>query len=137
LSLVRDGMQSAFQELPVTFGLPENLSVPWRAQGTAGFVWHGLEAISTRSGDRGDPGCRSPVRDPGTYPGNHSDDGAGKLGGGCGQAVTDTIKESNDGRFVERTLERSRLLRGADGRKRSAAPSSARLSGSAPPRVSR
>jgi 2-C-methyl-D-erythritol 4-phosphate cytidylyltransferase len=106
--VVRDGMQAAFEEL--ARGL--RLAKPWRlAVGGAerqDSVWNGLAAVAPGTEwvaiqDAARP-CTSPELIAETLQAARESGAAV-----AAQPVTDTIKESSDGKIVERTLDRSRL----------------------------
>jgi 2-C-methyl-D-erythritol 4-phosphate cytidylyltransferase len=107
--VVRDGMQSAFQELAGQFGFQKPFRTVAGGQERQDSVWNGLEAISAKAEivaiqDAARP-CATQELIQATI------DAAREVGAAvAAQAVTDTIKESSDGRRVERTLERSRLF---------------------------
>lgn len=106
--VVRSGMEAAFQEI----GNELKLTKPWRlAQGgqeRQDSVWNGIAAVS--------PGVEIVAIQDGARPCTAAevieativaarDTGAAV----AGQRVTDTIKESGDGRLIDRTVDRSRL----------------------------
>lgn len=106
--VVRSGMEAAFQEI----GNELELTKPWRlAQGgqeRQDSVWNGIAAVS--------PGVEIVAIQDGARPCTAvevieativaaRDTGAAV----AGQRVTDTLKESGDGRWIDRTVDRSRL----------------------------
>src|SRR5262249_39753200 len=106
--VVRDGMQSAFEELAKTFRLnkPYKL-VPGGAE-RQDSVWNGLQAVSDDTEivaiQDGARPCTSETLIEATV----------EMAKECGaalaaQPVTDTVKESAGGKFIDRTLDRSRL----------------------------
>lgn len=107
--VVRDGMQSAFEDLAETFSLKQK---PYRlvigGKERQDSVWNGLEAVSPDTEivaiqDAARP-CTNETLIEATV-------AAARESGAAvaAQAITDTIKESGDGKIIERTLDRSRL----------------------------
>lgn len=106
--VVRDGMQGAFQELAEQYSLTKKFRfVPGGAE-RQDSVWNGLEAISPDAEivaiqDGARPctsealitACIAAARETGAAV--------------AGQPVTDTIKETSDGKTITRTLDRSKL----------------------------
>jgi len=106
--VVRDGMQDGFEELAKRFQLPNNYRLAAGGAERQDSVWNGLEAVSRGTEivaiqDAARP-CTSEVLLSKTI-------AAARATGAAvaAQPVTDTIKESADGKTVERTLDRSRL----------------------------
>ena len=106
--VTRDGMQGSFRDLAAQyrFHKPHRI-VPGGAE-RQDSVWNGLEALSPESDlvaiqDAARP-CTSSALIAATIAAAR-DTGAAV----AAQPVTDTIKESIDGRLVERTMDRSRL----------------------------
>lgn len=106
--VVRDGMQPAFEELAIAY----TLSKPYRLiPGGAerqDSVWNGLQAVSPDTEivaiQDGARPCTSEAVIAATV------EAARESGAAvAAQPVTDTIKESSDGKTVARTLDRSRL----------------------------
>jgi 2-C-methyl-D-erythritol 4-phosphate cytidylyltransferase len=106
--VVRDGMQPAFDELAKLF----NLTKPYRLVAGGAerqdSVWNGLEAVSDEVDivaiQDGARPCTSEILIEATV------EAAREAGAAvAAQPVTDTIKESSNGKVVERTLDRSRL----------------------------
>jgi 2-C-methyl-D-erythritol 4-phosphate cytidylyltransferase len=106
--VVRDGMQPAFEELAKAF----NLNKPYRlVPGGAerqDSVWNGLQAVSETTEivaiQDGARPCTSEALIQATV------EAAREAGAAvAAQPVTDTIKESASGKFVDQTLDRSRL----------------------------
>jgi 2-C-methyl-D-erythritol 4-phosphate cytidylyltransferase len=108
LLVVRDGMQSAFQELADRFQLRKPFRLVAGGPERQDSVWNGLEAASDETEivavQDGARPCTSPrvIADTVTMA---RENGAAV----AAQPVTDTIKESVDGKWVTRTLDRSRL----------------------------
>jgi 2-C-methyl-D-erythritol 4-phosphate cytidylyltransferase len=106
--VVRDGMQSAFSELARAHDFRKPHRVVAGGAERQDSVWNGLEALTAAAElvaiqDAARP-CTSEALISATI------DAARETGAAvAAQPVTDTIKESGDGKLVERTLERSRL----------------------------
>ena len=106
--VVRDGMQSAFQELADKFSLKKPFRLVAGGKERQDSVWNGLEAVSPDTEivaiqDAARP-CTSEALIEATIAGARETGAAV-----AAQAITDTIKESADGKVIERTLDRSRL----------------------------
>ena len=106
--VVRDGMQSAFEELAKSFspGKPYRLVAGGAERQDS--VWNGLQAVSSATEivaiQDGARPCTSEILIQATI------EAARETGAAvAAQPVTDTIKESADGKTVARTLDRSRL----------------------------
>ena len=106
--VVRDGMQSAFQELAEKFRLGKRFRLVAGGAERQDSVWNGLKAAGEETDivviqDAARP-CTSQrlIADTVTMA---RENGAAV----AAQPVTDTIKESVDGKSVTRTLDRSRL----------------------------
>ncbi len=106
--VVRNGMQPAFQELARQSGFLKPFRLVAGGAERQDSVWNGLEALSPESDivaiqDAARP-CTSEALIAGTI------EAARETGAAvAAQAVTDTIKESADGRLVARTVDRARL----------------------------
>jgi 2-C-methyl-D-erythritol 4-phosphate cytidylyltransferase len=106
--VVRDGMQSAFSELARAHDFRKPHRVVAGGAERQDSVWNGLEALTAAAElvaiqDAARP-CTSEALILATV------DAARETGAAvAAQPVTDTIKESGDGKLIERTLERSRL----------------------------
>jgi 2-C-methyl-D-erythritol 4-phosphate cytidylyltransferase len=106
--VVREGMQSAFAELARRHGLdkPHRFVVGGRERQDS--VWNGIEAVASGTEivaiqDAARP-CTSESLIAATI------EAAKETGAAvAAQPVIDTIKESADGRFVQRTMDRARL----------------------------
>ena len=106
--VVREGMQQAFTELAGRYGFKKRFKIVAGGKERQHSVWNGLEAldgsaeiVAIQDGARP---CTAPDVIAATIA------GAREVGAAvAAQAVTDTVKESSDGRLVERTLDRSRL----------------------------
>jgi 2-C-methyl-D-erythritol 4-phosphate cytidylyltransferase len=108
LMVVRDGMQAAFMSLAQKYNFQKPFRVVAGGKERQDSVWNGLEALSPGTGlvaiqDAARP-CTSPALIAATVA------AAREMGAAvAAQPVTDTIKESRDGKLIERTLDRSRL----------------------------
>lgn len=106
--VVRDGMQSAFEEIARQFEFTKPFRlVPGGAE-RQDSVWNGLEALSTTVEvvaiqDAARP-CTSEELIAATITAARETGAAV-----AAQPVTDTIKESTDGRMIARTIDRSKL----------------------------
>ena len=107
--VVRDGMQSAFQELAEKFSLKEK---PFRlvigGKERQDSVWNGLEFVAPTAEiiaiqDAARP-CTSEALIEATIAAARETGAAV-----AAQSMTDTVKESADGKMIDRTLDRSRL----------------------------
>jgi 2-C-methyl-D-erythritol 4-phosphate cytidylyltransferase len=106
--VVRKGMQSVFEELAAKFKFQKPFRIVVGGAERQDSVWNGLEALSAAAEivaihDAARP-CTSEELLAATIK-RAEETGAAV----AAQPVTDTIKESADGRFVRRTLDRSRL----------------------------
>jgi len=106
--VVRDGMQSAFQELGRKCGFSKPLHLVVGGKERQDSVWNGLGAVS--------PEAEVVAIQDGARPCTNSAlilqtiEAARRVGAAvAARAVTDTIKESGDGKRIERTLDRTRL----------------------------
>jgi len=106
--VVRDGMQSAFEELAASQALKKPYRLVVGGAERQDSVWNGLEALSAQADvvaiqDGARPCTHSAVIEATVK-------AAREVGAAvAAQAVTDTIKESGDGKWIERTVDRSRL----------------------------
>jgi len=106
--VARDGMQAAFEELAGQFGFRKRHVVVAGGKERQDSVWNGLEAVPAEAEvvaiqDAARP-CTSLALIAATI------SAARETGAAvAAQPITDTVKESGDGRFIERTLDRSRL----------------------------
>ena len=106
--VVRDGMQSAFLEIAEKFSLNKPFRLVVGGKERQDSVWNGIEAISANTEivaiqDAARP-CTSEALIEATIAAARETGAAV-----AAQAVTDTIKESGDGKIIDRTLDRSRL----------------------------
>ncbi len=106
--VVREGMQSAFQELAEQYGLNKPFRLVVGGAERQDSVWNGLEALTPATEfvaiqDAARP-CTSGAIICATIA------AAREMGAAvAAQPVTDTIKESSDGKLISRTLERAKL----------------------------
>lgn len=106
--VIRDGMQSAFAELAEKFSLKKPFQLLVGGKERQDSVWSGLEAVAAATEivaiqDAARP-CTSEALIGATI------DAARECGAAvAAQPMTDTIKESSDGKVIDRTLDRSRL----------------------------
>ncbi len=106
--VVREGMQAAFRELAGRFRFKKKLTLVVGGRERQDSVWNGLEALSPGAEivaiqDAARP-CTSQAIIAATIAAARETGAAV-----AAQAVTDTIKESRDGKLIERTLNRSQL----------------------------
>ncbi len=106
--VVRDGMQDAFHDLAEQFGIKKPYRLVVGGKERQDSVWNGLAALHEKSEivaiQDGARPCTSPqlIRD--------TIQAAREVGAAvAAQRVTDTIKESDGGAFIERNIERARL----------------------------
>ena len=106
--VVRDGMQSAFQEIAEKFSLTKPFRLVAGGKERQDSVWNGLEAVSADTEivaiqDAARP-CTSEALIEATIAAARETGAAV-----AAQAIIDTIKESADGKTIDRTLDRSKL----------------------------
>jgi 2-C-methyl-D-erythritol 4-phosphate cytidylyltransferase len=106
--VVREGMQSAFEELAEKFSLKKPFRLVVGGKERQDSVWNGLEAVSPKTEivaiqDAARP-CTSEALIEATIAAARETGAAV-----AAQPMTDTVKESADGKLIERTLDRSRL----------------------------
>ena len=106
--VVRDGMQSAFTELAARFNFKKPFRIVAGGAERQDSVWNGLEALSPQTEivaiqDAARP-CASEELIAATIAAARETGAAV-----AAQPVTDTIKESDDGKLISRTLDRSKL----------------------------
>src|SRR6266481_3587369 len=108
IMVVRDGMQDAFSDLARKHGFNKKFQLVRGGKERQDSVWNGLEALSPDARivaiqDAARP-CTSDTLIRATI------EAARETGAAvAAQPVTDTIKESSDGKFIQRTIDRSRL----------------------------
>ena len=106
--VVREGRQAAFAALAEKYQVPKSFRLVAGGAERQESVWNGLAALSPGTElvviqDAARP-CTSQALIAATI------EAAREVGAAvAAQPVTDTIKESGDGRMIERTLDRSRL----------------------------
>ena len=106
--VVRDGMQKTFKELAAKFHFLKPFHIVAGGAERQDSVWNGLEALSPQAEivaihDAARP-CTSEELITATVKAAEETGAAV-----AAQPVTDTIKESADGKLIQRTLDRSRL----------------------------
>ena len=106
--VVRDGMQAAFHDIAMQSGFTKPFRLVCGGAERQDSVWQGLAALSPESQivaiQDGARPCASERLIAATIM------AAGETGAAvAGQPVTDTIKETEDGKTITRTLDRSRL----------------------------
>jgi 2-C-methyl-D-erythritol 4-phosphate cytidylyltransferase len=106
--VIRDGMKSAFEELAGTLELQKPFRFVFGGTERQDSVWNGLQAVS--------PLASIVAIQDGARPCTSADlieatiDAARETGAAvAAQRVTDTIKQSDDGKIIARHLDRSRL----------------------------
>jgi 2-C-methyl-D-erythritol 4-phosphate cytidylyltransferase len=108
IMVVRDGMQDAFSDLARKYGFNKRFQLVSGGKERQESVWNGLEALSPDARivaiqDAARP-CTSHALIHATI------EAARDIGAAvAAQPVTDTIKETSDGKFIRRTADRSRL----------------------------
>lgn len=106
--VVRDGMQKNFADLAVKFHFQKPFRIVVGGTERQDSVWNGLEALSSKTKivaiqDAARP-CTSEMLIAATI------ETASEIGAAvAAQQITDTIKESTDGKTISRTLDRSKL----------------------------
>jgi 2-C-methyl-D-erythritol 4-phosphate cytidylyltransferase len=106
--VVRDGMQKNFAELAVKFHFQKTFRIVVGGAERQDSVWNGLEALSSKTQivaiqDAARP-CTCDALIEATILAAEETGAAV-----AAQAVTDTIKESGDGKTISRTLDRTKL----------------------------
>ena len=108
IMVVRDGMQGAFSDLAHKHGFSKKFVIVPGGKERQDSVWNGLEALSPDARivaiqDAARP-CTTVALIRATI------EAALETGAAvAAQPLTDTIKESSDGTFIQRTVDRSRL----------------------------
>lgn len=108
IMVVREGMQDTFSDLARKHGFNKTFRLVPGGEERQDSVWNGLEALSPDARivaiqDAARP-CTSDALIHATI------EAARDIGAAvAAQPVTDTIKESSDGSFIQRTVDRSRL----------------------------
>ena len=106
--VVREGMQTRFAELAVRFNFQKTFRIVIGGAERQDSVWNGLEALSPKTEivaiqDAARP-CTSEALIEATIKAARETGAAV-----AAQAMTDTIKESADGKTISRTLDRAKL----------------------------
>ena len=106
--VVRDGMQSTFTGLAATFDLAKPYKLVVGGAERQDSVWNGLQALSAATEIVAIQDAARPCTDEGLIAATI--EAARETGAAvAAQPLTDTIKESIDGQWATRTLDRSRL----------------------------
>ncbi|MBI3849676.1 MAG: 2-C-methyl-D-erythritol 4-phosphate cytidylyltransferase [Verrucomicrobia bacterium] len=106
--VVREGMQSTFAGLAAKFGLAKPYKFVVGGAERQDSVWNGLQALSAATEIVAIQDAARPCTDEAVIEATIK--AARETGAAvAAQPVTDTIKESDDGRSVTRTLDRARL----------------------------
>lgn len=106
--VVREGMQSAFEEIAEKYSFKKSFRLVAGGKERQDSVWNGLEAVGPATEivaiqDAARP-CTSEALIAATIAAARETGAAV-----AAQPMTDTVKESADGKVIERTLDRSRL----------------------------
>ena len=113
--VVREGMQSAFEELASQYKLGKPFRLVAGGAERQDSVWTGLEAVSSAAGDCGDPGWGAALHERGVDFGEVTIAAAREFGAAvAGQPVTDTIKETADGKMISADAGAVAVVGGAD-----------------------
>jgi 2-C-methyl-D-erythritol 4-phosphate cytidylyltransferase len=106
--VVRDGMQPAFDELAKSFNLNKRYKLVAGGAERQDSVWNGIQAVADECEivaiQDGARPCTTEALIEATVEAAHESGAAV-----AAQPVTDTIKESRNGKIVDRTLDRSLL----------------------------
>ncbi len=106
--VVREGMQAAFEELAIKYEFKKPFRLAVGGVHRQDSVWNGLHAVSPKSEIVAIQDAARPCTVPTLI--TETVEAAREMGAAvAAQPVTDTIKESRDGRLIERTLDRERL----------------------------
>ncbi len=106
--VVRDGMQSAFQEIAEKFSLKKPFRLVIGGKERQDSVWNGLEAVSPDTEIVAIQDAARPCTNEALIEATIA--AARETGAAvAAQAIIDTIKESADGKTIDRTLDRSKL----------------------------
>jgi 2-C-methyl-D-erythritol 4-phosphate cytidylyltransferase len=106
--VVRDGMQGAFAQLAKEHSFTKPFRVAVGGRERQNSVWNGLEALPRDADIVAIQDAARPCTSAGLIAATI--EAARQFGAAvAAQSVADTIKESRDGQWVERTLDRSRL----------------------------
>lgn len=106
--VVREGMQRAFQELADQYGIKKRFRLVAGGKERQDSVWNGLEAVSSGAEIVVIQDAARPCTAPQLIA--HTIQAAREVGAAvAAQRVTDTIKESDGGTTIQRTVDRARL----------------------------
>jgi 2-C-methyl-D-erythritol 4-phosphate cytidylyltransferase len=106
--VVREGMQGAFAELAERYGFRKRFQLVAGGSERQDSVWNGLAALDPRAEIVAIQDAARPCTSQSVIAATIA--AARETGAAvAAQAVTDTIKESADGQWIERTVDRSRL----------------------------
>lgn len=106
--VVRDGIQGAFAALAAKNGFRKPFRLVTGGKERQDSVWNGLQALSPTAEIVAIQDAARPCTSSGLIAATVA--AAREVGAAvAAQAVTDTIKESGDGKTIERTLDRRRL----------------------------
>jgi len=106
--VVRDGMKSEFKEIAEKFKMNRNFRQVVGGKERQDSVWNGLEAVSPNTEIVAIPDAARPCTSEALIEATIA--AARETGAAvAAQAIIDTIKESADGKTIDRTLDRSRL----------------------------
>lgn len=108
LLVIREGMASAFSDLAATLGASKPFKFVTGGPERQDSVWNGLCALPEGTDIVAIQDAARPCTSLEVI--SETIQAARQTGAAvAAQAVTDTLKESGDGKFIERTLDRSRL----------------------------
>jgi 2-C-methyl-D-erythritol 4-phosphate cytidylyltransferase len=106
--VVREGMQKNFSELAATFHFQKPFRIVAGGAERQDSVWNGLEALSLNTEIVAIQDAARPCTTESLI--NSTITAARETGAAvAAQQITDTIKESGDGKTISRTLDRSKL----------------------------
>ncbi|HET7623868.1 MAG TPA: 2-C-methyl-D-erythritol 4-phosphate cytidylyltransferase, partial [Verrucomicrobiae bacterium] len=106
--VVRAGMEFAFEELAAKIGSQKSFRIVTGGAERQDSVWNGLQAVSSGTEIVAIQDAARPCTNAALIEATIS--AARETGAAvAAQPVTDTIKESRDGKFAERTLDRAKL----------------------------
>jgi 2-C-methyl-D-erythritol 4-phosphate cytidylyltransferase len=108
IMVIRDGTQDTFSELAQKYSFNKKFKLVPGGKERQDSVWNGLEALSP---DTRIVAIQDAARPCTSHALIHATIEAARETGAAvaAQPVTDTIKESSDGSFIQRTVDRSRL----------------------------
>src|SRR5215831_8983098 len=106
--VIREDRKDAFRDLAREQAFRKPFRLVAGGNERQDSVWYGLQALDGKSGIVAIQDAARPCTDSGLI--EATVEAARRMGAAvAAQAITDTIKESRDGRLIERTLDRSRL----------------------------